>query len=88
MLCDMTSDGAGESPAEPPRPAKAGTPAEFTAALRALRTWSGLTYRQLEGKAATYRDALPASTIATTLEEYCSGTEDQEFLVELVDPPA
>jgi helix-turn-helix protein len=61
------TDGAGESPAAPPQPTKASTPAEFTSALRALRTWSGLTYRQLEGKAATYRDALPASTIATTL---------------------
>jgi hypothetical protein len=66
MLVDMT-EGSGEPPADPPQPAKATTPAEFTAALRALRTWSGLTYRQLEGKAATYRDALPASTIATTL---------------------
>lgn len=65
MLCAMTSEG--DSPAEPPRPAKAGTPAEFTTALRALRTWSGLTYRQLEGKAAAYRETLPASTIATTL---------------------
>lgn len=48
----------------PPQPARAGTPAEFTTALRALRTWSGLTYRQLEGKSP---DPLPASTIATTL---------------------
>lgn len=61
------TEGSGEPPADPPQPAKTTTPAEFTAALRALRTWSGLTYRQLEGKAATYRDALPASTIATTL---------------------
>lgn len=36
-------------------------------ALRSLRTWSGLTYRQLEGKATAHRDTLPASTIATTL---------------------
>ena len=63
----MTSEGTGERPADPPQPARAGTPAEFTAALRALRTWSGLTYRQLEGKAAAHRDTLPASTIATTL---------------------
>lgn len=61
------TDGAGDSPAAPPNPTKATTPAEFTSALRALRTWSGLTYRQLEGKAGSYRDALPASTIATTL---------------------
>ncbi|MFD7703366.1 helix-turn-helix domain-containing protein [Streptomyces caelestis] len=43
------------------------TPAEFTAALRTLRIWSGLTYRQLEDKAAAHADTLPASTIATTL---------------------
>ena len=61
----MTSEG--DQPAAPPQPARVGTPAEFTAALRALRTWSGLTYRQLEGKAAAYQDTLPASTIATTL---------------------
>jgi hypothetical protein len=60
MLTGMTH-GSDELP---PQPAKAGTPAEFTAALRALRTWSGLTYRQLEGKSP---DPLPASTIATTL---------------------
>lgn len=61
----MTEEG-GDS-LEPPSPAGAGTPAEFVAELRALRTWSGLTYRQLEGKAAAHRDALPASTTATTL---------------------
>ncbi|HEX6358475.1 helix-turn-helix transcriptional regulator [Actinophytocola sp.] len=55
------------SSGEAPDPTNASTPAEFIAKLRALRTWSGLTYRQMEGKAATYRDALPASTIATTL---------------------
>jgi hypothetical protein len=60
MLTGMTH-GSDELP---PQPAKAGTPAEFTAALRTLRTWSGLTYRQLEGKSP---DPLPASTIATTL---------------------
>ncbi|WP_410661201.1 helix-turn-helix domain-containing protein [Amycolatopsis sp. lyj-112] len=32
-----------------------------------LRTWSGLTYRQLEARAKESRAALPASTIATTL---------------------
>ncbi|MGW5051385.1 helix-turn-helix domain-containing protein [Actinokineospora sp. NPDC004072] len=53
--------------APPPEPADACTAAEFTAALRALRTWSGLTYRQLEGKATAQCDTLPASTIATAL---------------------
>lgn len=37
------------------------------AALRALRTWSGLTYRQVQGKAAALGDVLPASTLATAL---------------------
>ncbi|CAM4228399.1 helix-turn-helix transcriptional regulator [Kibdelosporangium persicum] len=37
------------------------------AALRALRLWSGLTYRQLEGKASASGDVLPSSTIASAL---------------------
>ncbi|WP_410662341.1 helix-turn-helix domain-containing protein [Amycolatopsis sp. lyj-84] len=57
----------GESPTEVPPPDPATSPAEFTAALRVLRTWSGLTYRQLSGKATELGGALPASTIATTL---------------------
>ncbi|WP_414943965.1 helix-turn-helix domain-containing protein [Amycolatopsis sp. cmx-11-32] len=57
----------GESPTEGLPPDSAGSPAEFTAALRVLRTWSGLTYRQLSGRAAELGGALPASTIATTL---------------------
>ncbi|MFE5398643.1 helix-turn-helix domain-containing protein [Streptomyces sp. NPDC056568] len=54
-------------PTEAPRPDRADTPAEFTAALRELRTWTGLTYRELESKATAQADPLPASTIATTL---------------------
>ncbi|APY84588.1 hypothetical protein A7J05_01335 [Streptomyces alfalfae] len=60
-------DGLAAPPEESPQPARARTPAEFTAALRTLRLWSGLTYRQLEGKATAHSDTLPASTIATTL---------------------
>ncbi|MGY0067178.1 helix-turn-helix domain-containing protein [Streptomyces sp. QTS137] len=65
----MSQRGSGftEPPEEPPQPAQASTPAEFTAALRTLRLWSGLTYRQLEGKAIAHTDTLPVSTIATTL---------------------
>ncbi|MFK4106169.1 helix-turn-helix domain-containing protein [Streptomyces sp. NPDC019531] len=64
----MSQKGDGYAdPEEPPQPAQAKTPAEFTEALRTLRTWSGLTYRQLEGKAITHADALPISTIASTL---------------------
>jgi len=59
--------GGSDESSTAPQPGKAGTAVEFTAALRALRTWSGLTYRQLEGKATAQRDTLPASTIATTL---------------------
>ncbi|MEV0123322.1 RICIN domain-containing protein [Streptomyces sp. NPDC050703] len=60
-------DGLAAPPEESPQPARARTSAEFTAALRTLRLWSGLTYRQLEGKATAHSDTLPASTIATTL---------------------
>ncbi|MFJ6523452.1 helix-turn-helix domain-containing protein [Streptomyces filamentosus] len=60
-------DSLAKSLEDPPQPTPAKTPAEFTAALRGLRVWSGLTYRQLEGKAAACADTLPASTIATTL---------------------
>ncbi|WP_327358486.1 helix-turn-helix transcriptional regulator [Streptomyces sp. NBC_01304] len=60
-------DGIAEPPEVSPPPALVRTPAEFTAALRTLRLWSGLTYRQLEGKANAQADTLPASTIATTL---------------------
>ncbi|WP_447034809.1 helix-turn-helix domain-containing protein [Streptomyces sp. DSM 118878] len=60
-------NGFAEPPEESPQPARAGTPAEFTAALRTLRLWSGLTFRQLEGKATAHSETLPASTIATTL---------------------
>ncbi|MER7048900.1 XRE family transcriptional regulator [Streptomyces jumonjinensis] len=56
-----------EPSTRPPQPDQIETPAEFTAALRALRTWSGLTYRQLESKAGAHADTLPASTMATTL---------------------
>ncbi|RJO70886.1 XRE family transcriptional regulator [Nocardia panacis] len=50
-----------------PRPERAATAAEYVAALRSLKSWSGLAYRQLQGKAAANGDVLPSSTIATTL---------------------
>ncbi|MFI9507793.1 RICIN domain-containing protein [Nocardia sp. NPDC052566] len=50
-----------------PQPERTDTPAEYVAALRALKTWSGLAYRQLQGKAAARGNPLPSSTIATTL---------------------
>ncbi|MET8560959.1 helix-turn-helix transcriptional regulator [Streptomyces flaveolus] len=64
--------GAQSSEAEPPppgtpQPDRPRTAEEFTAALRALRIWSGLSYRQLEGRAAARGDTLAASTMATAL---------------------
>lgn len=66
----MSQDGGNTAgPLSAPLPEQAGIPAEFNAALRALRVWSGLTYRQLEEKTATQQTLppLPASTIATAL---------------------
>ncbi|WP_165521927.1 XRE family transcriptional regulator [Micromonospora zingiberis] len=51
----------------PPSPDDAATSAEFVAALRALREWSGLTYRQIAGNAAAAGEVLPSSTIAAAL---------------------
>ncbi|MBF6328169.1 helix-turn-helix domain-containing protein [Nocardia transvalensis] len=59
--------GPVASSADGPQPDRADSPAEYIAALRALRTWSGLTYRQLAGKAEASGNTLPPSTIATTL---------------------
>ncbi|TCB95375.1 XRE family transcriptional regulator [Micromonospora zingiberis] len=52
---------------DPPRPGLAATPAEFVAALRALRLWSGLTYRQLTARARASGDHLAVSTLASVL---------------------
>ncbi|MGW0196752.1 hypothetical protein [Nonomuraea sp. NPDC003201] len=41
------------------------TPAEFVAGLRSLKAWAGLTYRQLEARAAAAGDFLPYSTLAS-----------------------
>ncbi|HWG99972.1 MAG TPA: tetratricopeptide repeat protein [Pilimelia sp.] len=52
---------------DPPRPGQAATPAEFVAALRALRLWSGLTFRQLAARARASGDHLAVSTLASVL---------------------
>ncbi|WP_433393612.1 ATP-binding protein [Micromonospora sp. KLBMP9576] len=52
---------------DPPRPEQPVTPAEFVAALRALRTWSGLTFRQVSAKASAAGDHLAVSTLASVL---------------------
>jgi hypothetical protein len=58
----VAADGAGR-----PDPASAGTPAEFVDAMRRLKDWSGLAYRQLEKRAAAAGDALPRSTLTVAL---------------------
>ena len=51
----------------PPQPDGLASAAEFVAALRRLRQWSGLTYRQLTAAAKASGDVLPSSTIAGAL---------------------
>ncbi|MFI0791108.1 helix-turn-helix domain-containing protein [Micromonospora rubida] len=50
-----------------PDPATAGSPAEFVALLRQVRERSGLTYRQIQRRAGSTRQPLPASTLHTML---------------------
>lgn len=51
----------------PPSPTSATDEAAFVAELRRLKTWSGMSFRQLERQAAAAGDTLPASTAATML---------------------
>ncbi|MEU8327840.1 NB-ARC domain-containing protein [Micromonospora sp. NPDC048839] len=51
----------------PPSPDEVSSIAEFVAALRRMRDWSGQTYRQLTRRAETAGDILPASTTVTML---------------------
>lgn len=53
--------------APPPSPDVATDEAEFIAALRRLKAWSGLSYRQLERRAAEAGRVLPYSTASTAL---------------------
>lgn len=55
------------SSTESPRPDGVTTPAEFVAAMRALRERARLTYRQIEQRARELGETLPHSTIATAL---------------------
>ncbi|MEV4626409.1 RICIN domain-containing protein [Micromonospora sp. NPDC049523] len=50
-----------------PDPYGATSPGEFVAAMRALKEWSGLTYRQLQRRAAAVDELLPHSTVAAAL---------------------
>ena len=51
----------------PPSPAAATDETSFVAELRRLKTWSGLSFRQLERNATDSGDVLPSSTAATML---------------------
>ncbi|MGI5417556.1 hypothetical protein [Actinomadura luteofluorescens] len=53
--------------ASPPSPDVATDEGEFIAALRRLKAWSGLSYRQLERRAAEAGRVLPYSTASTAL---------------------
>ncbi|WP_433273837.1 peptidoglycan-binding domain-containing protein [Actinosynnema sp. CS-041913] len=50
-----------------PDPAAVSTAADYVRALRALRTWSGCTYRQVEANARANGEVLPHTTVATAL---------------------
>ena len=52
---------------QPPEPDPSMNAGEFVAALRALRLWSGLSYRELAAKAQASGGSLPPSTIASML---------------------
>lgn len=53
----------------PPSPAAATDETAFVAELRRLKTWSGLSFRQLERNATDSGDVLPSSTAATMLNK-------------------
>ncbi|MEV4073838.1 helix-turn-helix domain-containing protein [Nonomuraea fuscirosea] len=55
------------APQPPPSPAGAADAAAFMAELRRLKTWSGLSFRQLDRRAAAAGDTLPYSTASTML---------------------
>jgi hypothetical protein len=53
----------------PPSPAAATDETAFVAELRRLKTWSGLSFRQLARNATNSGDVLPSSTAATMLNK-------------------
>ncbi|MFI6504095.1 hypothetical protein [Nonomuraea typhae] len=61
-----------------PGPEDATTPAEFALAMLRLKAWSGLSYRQLEKRAASAGESLPRTSIASALDQ---GRLPAEYLV-------
>jgi hypothetical protein len=60
MSTDVSTIGA-------PCPDHLSTPAEFMNALRDMRSWANLTYRELERRASASGDRLPRGTIASAM---------------------
>jgi hypothetical protein len=59
-----------------PHPGTAQNTAEFVATMRGLKDWSGMTYRQLEKRAAERGEVLPRSTLADVLRGNTSPRPD------------
>ncbi|MEV4758848.1 hypothetical protein AB0J86_27645 [Micromonospora sp. NPDC049559] len=59
-----------------PGPYNANSAAQFVAAMRALKEWSGFTYRQLQRRAEKAGGTLPHSTIAAVMSRSTLPRED------------
>jgi hypothetical protein len=59
-----------------PDPGQAATPAELVEALRRLKRWTGVGYRQLAKRAAVAGQALPRSTLTVALNRSTLPRED------------
>lgn len=68
------ADAPGD--ADRPDPAMATTPAEFVEAMRRLKGWTGLGYRQLEKRAVAGGQSLPRSTLTVALTRHTLPRED------------
>jgi hypothetical protein len=72
------TDTADPGDAGKPDPSGAGTAGEFVEALRRLKRWTGMGYRQLTKRATTAGQVLPRSTLTVALNR---GTLPREDLV-------
>ena len=72
----MTDSAKSPGDGDRPDPAAASTPAEFVGAMRRLKDWSGMAYRQLEKRAAAAGETLPRSTITAALARDVLPRED------------
>lgn len=63
-------------PHRPPRPDDVSDPRSFVDRMRALKAWSGLTYREIAARAHRNGDTLPPSTLAAVLSRTTLPRED------------